>query len=476
MNAKNNNQNHPPDLIDYLFDDIAPFFGQALLIIPKTVINTINFIARGGKAKKDNRIILGSNQEGKEHHIYPVERNEHTAIMGEPGTGKSLLAIKIARQAINLGTRTLVVDPHGDTVKALYQTIKDTKNIVFYSLNRKLQANKVIGFNPLYLLGDLDTINQYTTNLHKIIFGNAGMEIKIQGKFLLESVSYFNNCYPFYLASKDLGIDQITEITKTKQITFKDLTLIMNGDRRIVELFLEILQTECKYKRPDLVRRWSEVLIGKKLPPYLIQASKRFDEYTQNVESNYFLESTGFDVIEDLKANKNVLIDLKGVDPEVSGLISSLIFSKLANMHKNQILKGQTELIIDEAKTITIPNLEEIITECRKDQLAVTLIFQYLGQFDNQPETKKAIENAISHTCEFQNKKGAIRSIDNEEVINLKKFQFVYNYKGIKKELTVGFSKELRPFEYQPRGEEKSIVSQRMQNKLNNIYNYFTKI
>lgn len=465
----NQNNNHKPDIVDYLVDDILRPIGRGLFKV----------LSFKGKSKvKDNRIIIGKDENNQEHHIYPEERREHSLISGTNGSGKSLEAIKNTVQLINLGYRVCYIDPAGTGTEATYKAIKNTDNILYLSLNKDLQKDKILGFNPFYFI-DQDTynLNQYASDLYRMIFDNSSMEIKIQGKFIVESVIYFHNCYLFYLSNNGVELDKIQLNAKQKQITFNDISLIMNNNQNIFDLFYDVLSTNCEFKRIDLATRWHNVKNDKKTLNYLIQASKRFEDYTDNSASSNFLESTGFNPLEALKENKTVLIDLKGIDPSVCGLISSLIFSKLAGMHKNKELKGQTDLFIDEAKGITIPNLEEMITECRKDKLAITLIFQYLTQFDNQPKTKQAIQNCIAHTYEFVNNHPAIKSEDTKDLKQLAKFNFLYTYNGeikVRKILKVDFPKQLREFTYEPKGELKTVIKARKQAKLNNIYNYFT--
>jgi hypothetical protein len=472
MNVKNNNQNYKPDYVGWIFDEFYP----KLVDLP---FDLIDWSFNKFKKKKDNRIILGTDESNKEYHTYPVERNEHTLISGEPGVGKSLLIIKTARQTINLGIRTCVIDPGGDAVKHIWQVVKDTSNIVFYSLNEELQKDYKLGFNPFYFISeDLDKLNQHISDLKDIIFPEQALEIPIKGDFLLTSIVFFHNCLPFYYLEKGVNPEEIENLLLEKQINFKDIELVVNEDFRFFDLMAEVLNTKCPFQRTDLAVKWIKYKEDKKQLNYLMQASKRFYDYTKNVESSYLLESSGLNILEDLKQNKSVLLDLKTVSPKVNGLISSLILSKLARMHKKKILKGQTDLIIDEAKTLTIPTLEEIITECRKDNLAVTLAFQFVGQFNDQPKTKLAIESAICHTCEFKNEKGAVKEIDFKDIRELPKFKFIYRHKGaegnVKKLLKVDITPIIREFDYEPKGLKKSIIQTRRLKKLNNIYEYFT--
>jgi type IV secretory pathway VirB4 component len=59
---------------------------------------------------KDRRIFIG--KAGKRKIFdFPRNRNQHTAIKGKTGFGKSALAANLAIQNIDKGTRTLFIDP-----------------------------------------------------------------------------------------------------------------------------------------------------------------------------------------------------------------------------------------------------------------------------------------------------------------------------------------------------------------------------
>lgn len=95
---------------------------------------------------------------------FPIDRNGHTAIGGKIGFGKSALAVNLAIQNINQGTRTLFIDPHGDpeaggdqkgAIVEIFERVRSVQNVVFISVNQK---NKVIGYNPLFLIANVDKL------------------------------------------------------------------------------------------------------------------------------------------------------------------------------------------------------------------------------------------------------------------------------------------------------------------------------
>jgi hypothetical protein len=215
-----------------------------------------------------------------------------------------------------------------------------------------------------------------------------------------------------------------------------------------------------------------------KLPTYFLQAVKRFEKMSDY--SGDFLESTGLNIVEDLKQNKSVFVDISGVDDETKTLISTMIFDELYQLHFKGILKGQTEMIIDEAKLIRMERLEAIITEARKRKLALTLAYQFIKQMGNPKVqndlTQDAIKNAIGHKIMFAN--GDPEDKEEAETIkNLPKRHFLYSYNGQKTVLkTKDTIAPVRELTYVPKGLEISEIDRKMKRKKDDILQYFTNI
>jgi hypothetical protein len=152
------------DLIFYLLSKVKTFFLQLIYRF----------------RRKDNRIIYGRTKEGKVIFDYPINRNQHTYIKGKPGFGKSALAVNLALQNIEQGTAGIFIDPHGNSqatkkkkkgaVVEIFQRAKDVSNVVFFSVNQK---HKVIGYNPLFLMGSLDELEELKDYLMNTIFYNS---------------------------------------------------------------------------------------------------------------------------------------------------------------------------------------------------------------------------------------------------------------------------------------------------------------
>ncbi len=81
-------------------------------------------------------------------HISPDDRRQHLYVIGQSGTGKSVLLARMALEEIAAGDGVCFLDPHGDTARAVIDRIPaDREHDVIY-LDPADRAHP-IGFNPL---------------------------------------------------------------------------------------------------------------------------------------------------------------------------------------------------------------------------------------------------------------------------------------------------------------------------------------
>jgi DNA helicase HerA-like ATPase len=432
---------------------------------------------------KDWRIIYGETITKRQIFDYPKRRNQHTYIKGKTGFGKSGLAINLAVQCINHGTRTLFIDPHGDpgdknqsgAILDIYKRVKNPANIVFLSVN---QTTKVIGSNPLFTLGSLDKLDETKDDLlNALFYDTTAYQVLNRAVLVLESAIYFHNCYVDWLLFKlNKGSRQIKSILQQRQITFNDLANLLDN-QGLIELFIKILGfKESKYQRPDLVLTWLKIKDIPSPDVGLKGVAGRLARIVSSSRSKLFFESTGFSVLEKLKMGKSVLCDISKLDDFTTAIITKLILSKVWTMHRYGFLRGQTEMFIDEAANAEIPNLPQIITQGRKKKLALTLIFQFTRQFKN-PDLINSILNTIVTKINFRN--GEPDSlIDVEKLASLKEREFVIetNYGIYDQVFTLDMPPILRDFKLTERGVDKAELRARISAKRTDILAYFLNV
>ena len=446
-------------------------------------VNTTIYSYKGIKKlfkKKDNRIVLGKDDQKTEWHLFPVEMLQHLAISGSTGVGKSYFAVGLILQLISSKGRVFFIDPHGNAIMDIYTRLKYLDNVDFYTPINKLNDNEwqVTGINILFKMGSPMVLDSYVSDVMRCLFGGEltdGFIIAPQARFIIESAVYFTNNYRYYLAGKGLDNETIKQLCLDKQLTINDLATLQSNTQ-LYELMADVLSyggNGSTHQRQDLATKWLNIINNGK-PNGFDLAVNRFVKLTNLQESQLFLESKGFDVVESLKTNKSVMCDLRGIDEITMSVIASLIFDRVYSLHKDKKITGQTQMFIDEAKMVKLPSLDLIIEQARKFNLGVVLMFQFLDQFKDNEGAKNAIKNTIVNSVKFGNKDE--KDKDYMTVKNYKIGEFLFKRMNIEVELKSqsDIGKELREYQTPIMAESSTIVRKRMQDKKNNIYKYFT--
>lgn len=468
---KSKNDIKKVDIIDQLFDGLIGGMIELPLYLGGKSVKIVKKILR----KNDNRIILGS-KKGNEVSIFPQDLNTHLLVTGETGAGKSGFSINLAKSLINSGVRTLFLDPHGVAIQDIYSRVKYPKKVIYLSLN---QQNKHLGYNPFFKIGAKGVLENQSAHLLNSIFYdeiNTGYQVFNGAKFIISSVIYFHNAYlDWLIRNQKIEVTQAGQILSNKQITINDIANLKNNPL-MVDLLIEILGDENnQFYRPDLVRQWVEIREKKSFDSGMQGALGRFSKLAGMYEAQLFFESNGFNVIEEIKKGNSVLCDLKGLEELTMSIISKIIFSSVFSNHKKGSIKGQTIMIIDEAKLVKVPNLGEIIEQARKFKLGLVLLCQYVTQFENKT-LESAINNTIVSNIQFRNKEGR-NPQEKEKLLELEKRHFIFETSGKRYEgyKTIDYDKPLREFKTTELGLTTAELEKRMTAKTANIYNYFLK-
>src|SRR5215472_14119614 len=100
----------------------------------------------------DNRITYfgrtNFRNERKTFGIRRADRRSHVYILGKTGVGKSTLLETLIRQDMENGEGLALLDPHGDLVEKVLQTVPDRRrgDLIYFDVPDR--ANP-LGFNPL---------------------------------------------------------------------------------------------------------------------------------------------------------------------------------------------------------------------------------------------------------------------------------------------------------------------------------------
>ncbi len=436
---------------------------------------------------KDRRTIYGK-MNGRLIIGTPENRNEPTCIIGQPGFGKSGEAVNLAIQDIEQGEAGYFIDPHGNpqeteedkkgAVVKIFERVQHTRNVSFLSLN---QRTKIIGYNPLFLIGIIDELSLLKDDLLNAIFWDCfkeGFEVINSAKLLIESAIYFHSAYADWLMQvKGKTNEQIKIILQSHQITFNDLANLKR-DSQLIDLFIEILSFPgSQYRRLDLVDDWLKIKAARTFDRGMRGTIGRIDRIVTPSKAQLFFESHGFNLIEERKKGKFVLCDTSGLDPFTNSIISKLLFTKISTVQTSGIFKNKaSRTYFDEAAYLAMPNLAHMISQGRKFFLDLTLIIQYKKQFENTQDII-AVREACVNRLYF-------RSLDPEynapieKIANLEKREFLFiSSKGVYENVkTLDMPPIKRSVELIERGEGKEELRQRIMTKKTDILGYFINV
>jgi TraM recognition site of TraD and TraG len=438
---------------------------------------------------KDWRIIYGETPTKRQIFDYPKRRNQHTYIKGLTGFGKSSLAVNLAIQNIEHGTAGIFLDPHGNpfapddekgAIVEIFERVSSLQNVVFLTVNQK---KLIIGYNPIFLMGGFQKLDKLKDDLLNSIFYhsktsfNDGHEVINAADFILDSAIYFHSAYfEWLMFAQGKKKEQAKVILQSRQITINDLASLEDNPS-LINLFIAILGFKAsKYYRPDLVSKWERVKSKKTFDAGFKGVTGRFKKMVSTSKSKLFFESYGFNLLQERKRGKFVLCDLSSLDEFTIAIICKLILVRIYTYQINQIFRGQTEFYIDEAANAEIPNLPHIIAQGRKKKLALTLIFQFIKQFQN-PRIIDAICRGIVTKINFKNNEPDFNA-SLEQIAKLKKQEFIFenSWEVVEKVKALDMPPKRRQVQFEERGAEEKELRARILAKQTDPLTFFKNV
>ncbi len=324
----------------------------------------------------DEGLLLGVNEfrgTKKEIRLSQNDRRRHTYVIGQTGTGKSVLQENLALQDMLDGRGFAFIDPHGDSVESLLANVP------------KERVEDIIYFNP----SDLD--NPIGLNLFE-------WDTEDQKDFLVqESISMLYSLY-------DPGHTGI--VGPRMEHIFRNCALLLMSDPAggtfidIPKLLVddEFMKSKLKYVTDrNVLDFWT-----KEYPAS--QRSNESGEVTSWVVSKFgpFLSNTmmrnimgqtksGFNMRDIMDNNKILLVNLsKGKMGELNSKLIGMIFVmkfQAAAMARADIAEADRKdfcLFVDEFQNFATESFESILSEARKYRLNLVLGNQFMTQLTDK--------------------------------------------------------------------------------------------
>lgn len=324
----------------------------------------------------DEGFLLGYNEfrgVKKPIRLSTNDRRRHTYIIGQTGTGKSVLLENLAFQDMMDGRGFAFVDPHGDSVEVLLGKVP------------KERVEDVIYFNP----GDMT--NPIGLNMFEF-------DSPDQKDFLVQES--INMLYGLY----DPGHTGI--VGPRLEHIFRNAALLLMSDPNggtfidIPKLLIddEFMKSKLKYVTDQTVldfwtKEWPDSQKSSESGEVVSWVVSKFGPFISNDSMRNILGQTksGFNLRDIMDNKKILLVNLsKGRMGELNSKLLGIIFVmkfQAAAMSRADVPEDQREdfsLYVDEFQNFATESFESILSEARKYRLNLILGNQFMTQLTDK--------------------------------------------------------------------------------------------
>ena len=327
-------------------------------------------------------ILLGKNfYRGDESLIYMKDddRRRHFYLIGQTGTGKSVLLKNMIVQDMEQGKGVCYIDPHGSDLEDILSRIpKDrVEDLIYFD---PAGRDRTMGLNMLEYDSAYPEQKTFIVNELLGIF-NKLFDMKIAGGPMFEQ--YFRNSALLVMDDPESGntLLEISRVMSNK--AFRDLKLSRCRNLS-VKLFWK-----------DVAEKAGGEASLANIVPYI---TSKFDNFLGNEIMRPIIaqEKSSFDFRKIMDEKKILLINLsKGrlgdINSHLLGLIivGKLLMAALSRADIPESERNDFYLYIDEFQNVTTDSIAVILSEARKYKLNLTIAHQFIGQLEEN--IKKAV-------------------------------------------------------------------------------------
>lgn len=321
-------------------------------------------------------ILLGKNSHrGKDTDVYisPEDRLRHMYIIGQTGTGKTVLMKNMIIQDIKNGDGVCMIDPHGTDIQEVLANIP------------KERYEDVIYFDPAYTarpmgLNMLEYDVRFPEQKTFVVNELLGIFKKLYGA-VPESMGpafeqYFRNSALLVMEHPESGN------------TMVDISRVLSN-----KAFRELKLANCK--NPLVTQFWrnAEKTTGEQgLANYVQYVSNKFDNFLSNEIMRPIVaqEKSAFNLRDIIDQKKILLVNLsKGklgdLNANLIGLIivGKILMATLSRVDSSDIKSlAPFYLYIDEFQNVTTDSISTILSEARKYRLGLIVAHQFIAQLE----------------------------------------------------------------------------------------------
>lgn len=330
--------------------------------------------------------------EEKMAKIINEDRLRHFYIIGQTGTGKSVLMQEMLCQDIENGEGVALIDPHGDLAEKVLGMVPPSRaeDVVYFNpgdVSRPLGLN-ILEYDQNYPESKTFVVNEILEIFEKLY------NLKAQGFGGPIFEQYMRNALLLVMEDPDSGTTLIEVPRVLADANFRKYKL-SKCKNIIVKNFWE----------QEAEKAGGEAALAN-MVPYI---TSKMNVFTANdlVRPIISQQKSSIDFREAMDQGKILIINLaKGrLGDANSYLLGMMIVGKIliAAMSRADISEENRKpfyLYIDEFHNVTTRSISSVLAEARKYKLAMTFAHQFIGQIDE--ETRKAIFGNVGSVACFR--------------------------------------------------------------------------
>lgn len=319
-------------------------------------------------------IVLGVNKNrgmDTEVRMGREDRMRHMYVIGQTGTGKSVILKNMIIQDIKNGDGCCFIDPHGNDILDILANVpaERAKDVIYFD---PAYMARPMGLNMLEYDRNYPEQKTFVVNELLGIF-NKLFDMKASGGPGFES--FFRNATMLVMDHPESGntLLDISRVFSDKDFRDYKLSKCKNP------LILQFWQNAEKTTGDQGLQNWV---------PYV---NSKFDVFMTNdiMRPIVAQEKSAFNFREIMDTKKIFLVNLsKGrlgdINSSLLGLIIVGKFSQAALSRVDTNVRPDFFLYIDEFQNVSTPSIASILSEARKYRLSLTVAHQYIGQLTEE--------------------------------------------------------------------------------------------
>ena len=327
----------------------------------------------------------------KEIFMSSSDRQRHTYVIGQTGTGKSALLREMARQDIEAGHGVCFMDPHGQDVESLLEVIPEhrMKDVIYFNpgdVERPMGLN-FLEYDPRFPEQKTFIVNELLSIFEKL-YGDVPEAL---GPMFQQ---YFRNATMLVMEDPTSGatLMEVGRVMADKE--FRDMKL-SRCSNPVVELFW----------RKIAEKTGGEASLAN-MVPYI---TSKTDTFTGNEIMRPIIaqQKSALNFREIMDTQKILLVNLsKGRLGELNSyllglvIIGKILMASLSRTDMPESERKNFYLYIDEFQNVTTNSIATILSEARKYRLNLIVAHQFLGQLTD--DIKKAVFGNVGSILSFR--------------------------------------------------------------------------